>query len=1047
MAILTEETTKKLLKIFSSDITENSNDKLRIALGTYYKLITDEENNQELVFPQTFTPSDGAHSNMPLRPIDVDDEFTDLRGVEIARAMISSNHNKVIEKIEVNPSLMTEINSDSYIPNFKIPVRIYSNRDSAIGDQFWKTYFMGGKYADKLYPKIIDDKTVFYDIELILQHPYSYKEAKEMGDPAAASGIWKIQSNYNDYDQYVQQYQDWSATKNELLLPNFIFSISAFIETVDPEASPAGKQRQAMMDYYYPYGSVATLYEKNRWCGDSWIKINQSSELQEMVVNAQRNIIMDQHFFDYFSSFSSGPVYDLQDTYTAALASKGQKIDFSANMFNIEIKFARNTSAYADDTTATYEFSKPVTKDVDFTEPTSVSSTGVQPYKIRTIIENNNFSSKFLETLKDLDEGTISAVSYNKTRYHTNSEYLTELDKSTTEINNLDLKTFDWMQFLLYTYNEYDGGLNDNYCFMGPLSGYHDTTYADSTLYRFSDNQNVLKVINSTIELKQEYFHDLIRLDSGRITESDSAYTSEKILNTIISPVERFSEVLAYKIEKFGGAPTGDSATQNLIQKFWVFNDSDAPEEIKITDTQVKYGQEYTYKGYAYVAVMSHKYKYSDFRLTKQIGTYDVDSDGSVDRYCVQFYDPLTDDLAEQIFLRAEGGYDLQTSVLASAEEPGPNTFATNGQEFSEHPQLADFNLNVEPCMKIIQVPIFEKTLAVHDNPPNMISVVPFHFIDDSKKIGFNLFPDNFKQPIGDSSGTIYPLPITDSDQAKKISYLNDKDLLETGYLPKFSESPARYIEIFRSTKKPTSFKDFDGKLVSIIDLRIPNEEFNRKDFIAADEISTNVKYYYIFRFVNENNCPGPLSTVIEAELVDDGGYTYSLFDIIDSSEFKIDPYVVNANQFKKIIQLEPNIQQLVLDTENVNFSNYAKTEIDKVGVGAPGIDKVWDKKFKIRLTSKKTGKKLDINVTYNLREKDLSPPLSYGDIILGAGGAPGDPDSPSGGGGGGPPGLPDGDGDPDSPSGGGSGGPPGGDPDGPSGGGGGGPPGAGYGS
>ena len=47
-----------------------------------------------------------------------------------------------------------------------------------------------------------------------------------------------------------------------------------------------------------------------------------------------------------------------------------------------------------------------------------------------------------------------------------------------------------------------------------------------------------------------------------------------------------------------------------------------------------------------------------------------------------------------------------------------------------------------------------------------------------------------------------------------------------------------------------------------------------------------------------------PLSTIIEAELVDDGGYIYSLFDILDSSEFLVDPFVVNTAQFKKIFQI-----------------------------------------------------------------------------------------------------------------------------------------------
>ena len=257
--------------------------------------------------------------------------------------------------------------------------------------------------------------------------------------------------------------------------------------------------------------------------------------------------------------------------------------------------------------------------------------------------------------------------------------------------------------------------------------------------------------------------------------------------------------------------------------------------------------------------------------------------------------------------------------------------------------------------------------MGVYDNPPNNISVVPFHFVDDSQKLGFDLFADGFK------IDSLYPIPLTNEDKIKRSAYLNSKDLDVTDGIELFSESPARFIEVFRSTERPTSFESFDGKLISRIDLRIPNTEFNRKDFIAADKVATNKKYYYIFRFVNENGCPGQLSSVLEAELHSDGGYIYSLFDIVDSSEFKPDVFTNSSTQFKRIFQLEPNIKHLMFDADGADFSKPAKEQINNVKLGT-AEDSIWDKKFKIRLTSKKTDKKLDINVTYKVREKDLSP-------------------------------------------------------------------------
>ena len=74
---------------------------------------------------------------------------------------------------------------------------------------------------------------------------------------------------------------------------------------------------------------------------------------------------------------------------------------------------------------------------------------------------------------------------------------------------------------------------------------------------------------------------------------------------------------------------------------------------------------------------------------------------------------------------------------------------------------------------------------------------------------------------------------------------------------------------------------------------------------------------------------PGQLSTILEAELHDDGGYIYSLFDTHDSSNFKVDPFTNTSTQFKRIFQLEPNMQQLMLDSSKANFSKKRQNVTD----------------------------------------------------------------------------------------------------------------------
>jgi len=56
----------------------------------------------------------------------------------------------------------------------------------------------------------------------------------------------------------------------------------------------------------------------------------------------------------------------------------------------------------------------------------------------------------------------------------------------------------------------------------------------------------------------------------------------------------------------------------------------------------------------------------------------------------------------------------------------------------------------------------------------------------------------------------------------------------------------------------------------------------------------------------------------------------------------------------------------LQFNTDDLDYNQSAASQIEDLIVGS-AEDLIWDKTFKVRLTSKKTSRKIDLNITYKL--------------------------------------------------------------------------------
>ena len=65
---------------------------------------------------------------------------------------------------------------------------------------------------------------------------------------------------------------------------------------------------------------------------------------------------------------------------------------------------------------------------------------------------------------------------------------------------------------------------------------------------------------------------------------------------------------------------------------------------------------------------------------------------------------------------------------------------------------------------------------------------------------------------------------------------------------------------------------------------------------------------------------PGNVETILEAELVNDGGYKYANFEVLFEEDLFQPSHKETSISFRKLIQLTPKLSQTNMNTTAANF-------------------------------------------------------------------------------------------------------------------------------
>ena len=375
---------------------------------------------------------------------------------------------------------------------------------------------------------------------------------------------------------------------------------------------------------------------------------------------------------------------------------------------------------------------------------------------------------------------------------------------------------------------------------------------------------------------------------------------------------------LGYKIEKYV-----NNDLTSPTQTYYV-NSLDHSH----IDTQLRYGRKYIYKTFALVAVYGSSYEYSNLHISTEEGS---------------MKNPVTDEVTTQSEANALKTYKAFVDV------------------------------ETRPSIRVLEIPLDTHEVMFYDQPTMPPQV---NFYNQDGRSSVEMF---FRPNLNSSYDTGYLFKtLVDSDDvvSEKLSLSSDNIY---GTVFKSDYFTGRY-EIYRLDRPPLDISEFADNFLTEVDVTstvmrysenvsgiktIQKTTQSNQNAYFEDSLVPNRRYYYLFRTLTYHGTPSNYTPIYEVELLQDADETK-----INFSEYKIpkDKSFMYRKKSKRIMKISPNFDHLIFTGEETNVND----ALQNIGILDTKLvsNSQTGETFKIRITSKHTGKKMDINLTVKLKDE-----------------------------------------------------------------------------
>ena len=389
----------------------------------------------------------------------------------------------------------------------------------------------------------------------------------------------------------------------------------------------------------------------------------------------------------------------------------------------------------------------------------------------------------------------------------------------------------------------------------------------------------------------------------------------------ILKGEKAYSEVVAYKIEKWSLDNNGNP--KENIQNYYYTNTSKL-DILKHVDTQFKYGEKYHYRVYSWLAVFGTQYNY-----------------------------------------KLDEKYQTPAGIQTTQENPWYEA------QIKKYEKL-EIDVFSQPIVKMIEVPYFSFSTVVLDRPPLApnVDIIPY-------KNMRNKFLINLSSNTGEVTEEPIIIQTENGDSDIFAKQYEAQELSVGSKLFFQSDDPTTIFQVFKSIDPPTSYADFEGKMTEYDTSQIKRHGEASSFSVIDNNVISNTKYYYTFRTRDVHGNLSNPSPVYKVEIIDNSGAVYLLVDIFEFED--ANKKLKTTKEAQRYVSIIPANDQIIINRDITE-----KTQIDAsqpksatkmnptLGVVEDSLFNIGSKKhFKVRLVSKKTGKKIDFNLAFEYEHRN----------------------------------------------------------------------------